>query len=195
MLLRVRKEMYFKNKWDWEQERNKYMMKYLVDHYWCLGVQKIKTNNLDMFVEQCSEPFQHPTNVCVRANKEKAGVQVRNSRYSLFIVCSYAPWRVILTIQQHVTFKPATDDSRDIRKMRKTCKKRETWEKKVRARDNVKINYTHFAIQIFSRAIILSLIAQEIPLHLVHNYRFYCEMVREVRHEKSVSWSSIKNTK
>ncbi len=32
-------------------------------------------------------------------------------------------------------------------------------------------------------------------LYLVHNYHFYCKMVRDVRHEKSVSWSSIKNTK
>ncbi len=32
-------------------------------------------------------------------------------------------------------------------------------------------------------------------LCLVHNYRFYREMVRDVKHKKFVSWSSINNTK
>ncbi len=32
-------------------------------------------------------------------------------------------------------------------------------------------------------------------LCLMHNYHFYREMVRDMRHEKSVSWSSINNTK
>ncbi len=60
--------------------------------------------------------------------------------------------------------KPATDDSQDVRKMGKTCKMRETCKKKrVHVRDNMKITYTCFAIRLFSRTIILSLIAQEDP--------------------------------
>ncbi len=59
---------------------------------------------------------------------------------------------------------PATDDSQDVCEMRKTHETREIWEKKGRTRDNMKINYTHFAIRLFSRTIILSFIPQENPL-------------------------------
>ncbi len=47
--------------------------------------------------------------------------------------------------------------------MRKPCEMWETRKKKERARNNVKINYTHFAIRLFSRTIISSLIARENP--------------------------------
>ncbi len=81
--------------------------------------------------------------------------------------------------------KPDTDDSQGVREMRKTCKVRETWEKK-RALDNVKINYTRFAIRLFSCTIILSVITRENP---------FVSCIITARHEKSVSWISIKNTK
>ncbi len=64
----------------------------------------------------------------------------------------------------HTRLKLATDDLRDVHEMRKTCEMRETCErKKWCSRDNVKINYTHFAILLFFRTIILSLIARKNP--------------------------------
>ncbi len=55
--------------------------------------------------------------------------------------------------------KLATDDLRDVREMRKTGEIR----KKRHARDNVKIIYRRFAIRLFFRTIILSLIARGNP--------------------------------
>ncbi len=46
--------------------------------------------------------------------------------------------------------QPATDNSREVCKTRKTGKTRQTCEKKGRARDNVKIDYTCFAIRSYS---------------------------------------------
>ncbi len=87
--------------------------------------------------------------------------------------------------------KLVTDDSRVVHEMRKTG---ETREKKRLARDYVKIIYRCFTIRLFSCAVILSLIAWETPF-VSYIYHFYREMVRDMRHEKSVLWSSIKNMK
>ncbi len=68
--------------------------------------------------------------------------------------------KLILAPLLTFTLKLATDDSRNVCEMRKTCETRET---QGRARDNVKINYIRFAVRLFSRTIILSLIARENP--------------------------------
>ncbi len=67
----------------------------------------------------------------------------------------------LITSSQTALVKPATNNSRDVPGMTKTCEMRETCEKKVRTWDNVKINYTRFAIWLFSSTIILSLIVRE----------------------------------
>ncbi len=59
--------------------------------------------------------------------------------------------------------EPVIDDLRDVREMRTTCEMQETCEKKRRAQDNMKIIYRHFAIRLFSRTVILFLIARENP--------------------------------
>ncbi len=71
---------------------------------------------------------------------------------------------VLLTVKAFLTLepglKPAIADLRDLCEIIKTCEMREIlMKKKERARDNVKINYTRFAIRLFSHTIILSLIA------------------------------------
>ncbi len=91
--------------------------------------------------------------------------------------------------------KPVTDDSRDIREMRKTCKTRETYEKKMCAWDNVKINYTRFPIWLFLSYNYFIPYCTRKSLCLMHNYCFYHGTVWDTRHEKSVSWNSLTNTK
>ncbi len=91
--------------------------------------------------------------------------------------------------------KPATDYSRNVTKMRKICEKRESHEKKkVHTRITWKSSKTFHDSIIFSYNCFIICRTRK-SVCLVHNYRFYREMVREVRHEKSVSWSSVKNTK
>ncbi len=49
--------------------------------------------------------------------------------------------------------KSATNDLREVHQTKKTCEMRETHKKKGCVQDNTKIDYTCFAIQLFSRAI------------------------------------------
>ncbi len=53
--------------------------------------------------------------------------------------------------------------------------------KKGHIRDNVKINYTRFMIRLLSRTVILIPYCTRKSLCLVHNYRFYRKMIRDVR--------------
>ncbi len=63
-------------------------------------MQKTRTDNTDLFAEQCLENHFSILQMCIRANKTKTDArQVRNSCYSLGIVCSYRTWRAKLTIQ------------------------------------------------------------------------------------------------
>ncbi len=65
----------------------------------------------------------------------------------------------------HKLHKASTSDSREVHQMQKTCKTQETRKKKECARDNAKIDYTHFAIRLFSRTIkFYPLLHEKIPL-------------------------------
>ncbi len=104
----------------------------------------------------------------------KKGVSLKNiiTRKLTWKVPKIVGFQRFLTTKRHhfhamrelceilTTDKLATDDSWDVYKTRKTG---ETWEKKGHTRDDVKIIYRHFAIQLFSRTIILSLVAWENP--------------------------------
>ncbi len=59
--------------------------------------------------------------------------------------------------------------------------------KKGRAQDNVKINYTRFAIRLFSRTIILSLNTRGNPFVLCIITASTMRQLQDARHEKSVS--------
>ncbi len=67
--------------------------------------------------------------------------------------------------------------------------------KKERAKDNMKINYTRFVMRLFFSYYYFIPYRTRKSLCLGHNYCFYCEMVRNTRHRKSVSWIRIKNMK
>ncbi len=60
----------------------------------------------------------------------------------------------------YLVIKPATDDS-DVHERQKTCATRKTYEKKGRAQENAKIDYTRFSIQLFSRTIKFYLLSHE----------------------------------
>ncbi len=79
-------------------------------------------------------------------------------------LCTYRDMQNIDETQETI-IKLATDDWREVREMQKTCKMRETHEKKGRTRDNVEIDYTLFTIRLFSRTIKFYPISHEkIPL-------------------------------
>ncbi len=87
---------------------------------------------------------------------------VRGETREICLVKQHKKYEITRTHVLHlICFSRLKDDLQDIHKMRKTCEARETREKKGCARDNVKINYTRSAIQLF-----YPLSHEKIPLFL-----------------------------
>ncbi len=68
-------------------------------------------------------------------------------------------WETEIRYFDLVCVKPATDDLRDVCKMKKNARRVKFVRNKGRAQDDVKIIYIRFVIRLFSRTIILSLVA------------------------------------
>ncbi len=92
-----------------------------------------------------------------------------------------------------ITFKPTTNDLREVCKMGKTCEMRKTCEKK--GMHDITQNLTTHVSRYYYFLIQLNYILHRTrkSFCLKHNYRFYHKMVRDTRHEKSV-WSWLRTT-
>ncbi len=107
-------------------------------------------------------------------------------RYVLLPLISLV-WNYPEAVYRQVAKSPR--DAKNMQDARNSWKKKPAW-------DNMKIDYTRCTIQLFSRTIkFYPLSHKKIPFCLVHNYCFYRKSVQDKRQEKSVSWSSINNTK